>query len=368
MSEFVQLHILTSYPPSNLNRDDLGRPKTAMFGGSQRQRISSQSLKRSWRESAHFLSFANEQRLGSRTRIRRFVTEELERRGVDPKRVAETAERALTTFRNAKKDKKEKKKKDNDEAIAFVTPAALFALRKIIDSVANNQTVSAQEWSAVVDDGMGVVDIALFGRMLADDPSRNVDAAIQVAHAITVHKVAIEDDYFTAVDDLNRREEHSGAGHVNVAEFGAGLFYVYCCINRTLLSANLSGDEELVDRAVSALTEAAATTGPKGKINSFGSYAYASYILAERGERQPRNLSIAFLKDVPASAASGGFDGDYLSNAIAALEKTRRQFDRAYGPNGREHYVLDVRKDDGGTLDELLSFVKNGAREKNGEA
>jgi len=375
MSEFIQLHILTSYPPANLNRDDLGRPKTALFGGSQRQRVSSQSLKRSWRESDTFLT-SFDGSLGARTRIRRFVVAELNRRGVKSAIAEEIARKALGTFINdkeAKAGKKVGKKRGRadadegdgggeggdegrkegkgEEAIAFLSPAAVAGLNHIIDKAAAGEAIDDKDWQVLVDDGRGTIDIALFGRMLADDPSRSVDAAVQVAHAITVHTVAIEDDYFTAVDELNRK----GAAHVDVAEFSAGLFYLYCCVNRSLLETNLAGDEALAARALRGLTEAATTTGPKGKVNSYGSHAYASYVLAERGERQPRNLSVAFLKDVQVPRGSNG--GSFLSAAIESMESTRERFDRAYGPNAREHYVLDVEKGKG-TLDELLAFVE----------
>lgn len=115
-------------------------------------------------------------------------------------------------------------------------------------------------------------DIAMFGRMLASSPKHNTEAAVQISHAITVHKVAVEDDYFTAVDDLNKGEDNAGAGHVGEAEFASGLFYNYVCINRTLLEENLGGDKGLVNKALKALVEAAAKVAPTGKQNSFEGY------------------------------------------------------------------------------------------------
>jgi CRISPR system Cascade subunit CasC len=137
----------------------------------------------------------------------------------------------------------------------------------------------------------------MFGRMLAAAPAYNKEAAVQVAHAVTVHEVAVEDDYFTAVDDLNNGEEDQGAGHLGETEFAAGVFYLYVCIDRYLLKENLA-DDQLADRAIAALIEASAKIAPTGKQNSFASRAYASYIMAEKGDQQPRSLSIAFLKPV----------------------------------------------------------------------
>src|SRR5690606_6643326 len=135
--------------------------------------------------------------------------------------------------------------------------------------------------------------------MLANHHEQSVEAAVQVAHALTTHRVTVEDDYFTAVDDLKPREEDdAGAGHVGEQEFLAGVFYLYICVDRDLLLANLDGDEALANRALRALTEAAVKVGPKGKQASFASRAYASLAMAERGAQQPRSLSVAYLKPV----------------------------------------------------------------------
>lgn len=356
MSEFIQLHILTSYPPANLNRDDLGRPKTALFGGSQRQRTSSQSLKRSWRTSDAFRTDELASNMGLRTReMGGLIYDSLTGRGVDDARASAFAKRVAAVFGKLPDKPADEAAARQLRQLAHISAAERRAIERLTDRVVSGDEIPDSDLQDLLTDGRGSVDIALFGRMLADSPSHNVDAAVQVAHAITVHKVAIEDDYFTAVDDLNRKEEHSGAGHVNVAEFSAGLFYSYCCINRTLLVENLSGDDELASHAIRALTEAAATTGPKGKVNSYGSYAYASYVLAERGDRQPRNLSVAFIDDVRVTSGVGG--AGFLTNAINALETTRARFDRAYGPAARETCILDV-SNERGSLPELLTFVE----------
>jgi CRISPR system Cascade subunit CasC len=150
-----------------------------------------------------------------------------------------------------------------------------------------------------------------------------MDAAAQIAHAISVHSVAVEDDFFTAVDDLNRGEEDMGAGHMGETEFAAGLFYLYVCIDRALLLDNLNGDSELMRKTLSALTEAVAKIAPTGKQNSFASRARASYILCEKGDEQPRSLSAAFLKPVN--------DNDMLTNAIERLRQAMASMDKVYG-------------------------------------
>ena len=191
----------------------------------------------------------------------------------------------------------------------------------------------------------------MFGRMLASFPMYSVEAAVQVAHAFTVNQVAIEDDYFTAVDDLNRGVEDMGAGHLGEIEFGSGVFYLYICINRTLLLENVHGNVSLMSAALKGLVEAEAKVGPSGKQSTFASRAYASYILAERGTQQPRSLSVSFLKPVR--------DEDMLGKAIQKLDETRERFNKTYGACADACKVLNVLSSDeeGCTLDELCTFV-----------
>ena len=367
MSDFIQLHLLTSYPPSNLNRDDLGRPKTAVMGGSQRLRISSQSLKRAWRTSD---VFANKLvgHLGKRTKmVGEFVREQLLNQGVAPNRAETLAARVVPAFRKAK----EKKSEESDEAkepakkrgkkgaepvpaslkteqLMHLSAAEFAALERICAHAAKGEDITEEQVRALLKRGEGSSDIALFGRMLADLPGNSVEAAAQVAHAITVHKVTVEDDYFTAVDDLNRGEDSVGAGHIGNTEFAAGVFYQYVCIDRGLLVRNLGGDEALAKRTLQALLEACATVGPSGKQASFGSRAYASYALVERGTRQPRSLSVAFLKDVQGH--------DVLAQAIHALEDTRERMDKVYGPCATSTARFNVLTGEG-TLQGLVDFV-----------
>jgi CRISPR system Cascade subunit CasC len=343
MTEFLQLHVLTSYAPSNLNRDDLGRPKTAVFGGKTRLRVSSQSLKRAWRQSAVFEEAVGTHK-GRRTREMglRWVYEPLVAAGVDETLAEEAAQKVAAVFGKPDDDKKLIKQ------LAHVSPEEKAAIDALVQAVITERRVPTEAELLLLRHDQRAADIALFGRMLASNPDFNVEAAAQVAHAITVHPVAIEDDYFTAVDDLNDRQEDMGAGHVGETEFGAGVFYLYICIDRDRLVANLQGDDALAQRTVRALAEAICTVAPSGKQNSFASRAYASYALAERGGRQPRSLAVAFL--------DGLRDGDYVHGAIAALEGQVEAFDAVYGPLARDRRSFNVPAQEG-TLDELLDFV-----------
>lgn len=135
--------------------------------------------------------------------------------------------------------------------------------------------------------------------------------------------MVIEDDYFTAVDDLNSGEEDAGAGHIGEAGFAAGLFYLYVCIDKQQLVDNLDGDTELANKTIKALVEAAAKVGPTGKQNSFASRAYATYMLGEAGDQQPRSLSVSFLRPIN--------DHNQAESAIKALDKHRKQQNIVYG-------------------------------------
>ncbi|BAZ95175.1 CRISPR-associated protein, Cse4 family [Thiohalobacter thiocyanaticus] len=351
MSRFAQLHLLTAYPPANLNRDDLGRPKTAMMGGAQRLRISSQSLKRAWRTSELFQQSLRGH-LGVRTKeMGREIYKDLVNKGVKEKDAKAWAIAIAGIFGKAKKE--DKKNKDplhmlDIEQLAHFSPEEREAISALCDKLAERGDGPENDELNLLRKHHSAADIALFGRMLASDPGYNTEAAAQVAHAISVHKVTVEDDFFTAVDDLNNGEEDVGAGHMGETEFAAGLFYQYICVDRELLKNNLGGDEALADKALAALTESAATIAPTGKQNSFASRARASYILAEVGDQQPRSLSVAFLKPVNGA--------DILEQSVTSLDKTVSAMDKAYGACADKREVMNLVSGKGG-LREIIDCI-----------
>ncbi len=375
MSTFIQLHLLTSYPPSNLNRDDLGRPKTAVMGGKNRLRISSQSLKRAWRTSG-LVTEAMKGHVGTRTKKigMEMILSELP----DNNPQSEVWSNDILSAYG---------EPDNEPGVlkqlVFVSPAEQVVLKGFLKEVkaalaggtgteiiqqivslheTRDQKTKAEEKKKVTNQITGILrelllkakitsafDIAMFGRMLASSPAHNFEAAVQVAHAISVHEVAVEDDYFVAVDDLNKGEDDLGAAHIGETEFAAGLFYLYLCINRDLLIENLGGDKDLADKALGALIEAAAKIAPNGKQNSFGSRAYASYLMAEKGKQQPRSLSVAFLKPVRGE--------DILAKAISDLESHRANIEKVYGPCAADMRVMNAQNGVG-SLNDITTFVK----------
>ena len=339
MSRFIQLHLLTSYPPSNLNRDDLGRPKTAIMGGESRLRISSQSLKRAWRTSDVFEK-ALDNHIGTRTKIKGTeVYYQLISKGVSKKLALDSAKLIAGVFGKlktlSKKDKEELKKLPEEEKLkkelieleieqlSHISPEEDELINQLIEQISTENSKPEKVDLGLLKKRHTAADIALFGRMLASSPQYNIEAAAQIAHAITVHPIVIEDDFFTAVDDLNKGEDDMGAGHMGDTEFSAGLFYIYACIDKQLLIENLSDNEDLANTTITSLIEAMATVAPMGKQNSFASRARASYILCETGDQQPRSLSVAYLKTIKGE--------NMLEEAIATLNTSLKNMDKVYG-------------------------------------
>jgi CRISPR system Cascade subunit CasC len=375
MSHFIQLHLLTFYPPANLNRDDTGRPKTAHIGGVERLRISSQAIKRAVRTSDVF-----QQRLaghlGQRTqRLGNDIYKLLLTEGGFETEEAKPIARVLASLFGSPETNP--KKELFIKQLAFVSPHEFGRLRAIMersrkDLEYRSQLVRAAQELALddsddddVDGGDddqasgkkrkrskettklikelksevlakmdGAADIAMFGRMLADNPDFNREAAVQVAHAITTHRVTVEDDYYTAVDDLKTAAEDAGAGFIGELGFGAGVFYLYVCIDVDLLLHNLGGESSLARTTVEALVEALATVSPGGKQASFASRARASYILVENGQGQPRTLAGAFLKPITGD--------DPMSESKKSLCDFWEKMETAYGASTALPTILDV--------------------------
>jgi CRISPR system Cascade subunit CasC len=389
MTTFIQMHLLTAYPPANLNRDDMGRPKTCAVGGAERLRISSQSLKRAWRTSSVWEE-GLAGNLGVRTKemgvyIFKALTEGktleylIQQREdaqvlgkIKDKAARESAKAIAEVFGKldaGKTDKEDtldkgdapdqdadssKKEPAEDESLkqlrlkqlAHFSPEEIGAISSLVEEVRASGKVPSGEALNLLRSRLSAADIALFGRMLADKTAFNVEAACQVAHAFSVQRVIVEDDFFTAVDDLNR--DDMGAGHMGVSEFGAGVFYLYVCIDKNLLLKNLGNDADLAGKALAALAEAMATVAPTGKQNSFGSRAYASFIVAEKGSRQPRSLAAAFVKPVEGR--------NILADAVEALKETGNNLDKVYGPCADARRIMNALTGEG-SLKEIIDFI-----------
>jgi len=368
MSRFIQLHLLTAYPPANLNRDDMGSPKTAKMGGYDRLRVSSQCLKRTWRTSESFEQ-ALEGHIGTRTKEMGLKAyQKMIDKGIAHKKALKWTQPIANVFGKLKQlPKKEKegliKLADGEriqkeleeieiEQLAFFDTQEEQAILNLAEAIAEREEEASADELNLLRKKVTDVDIALFGRMLASSPAFNIEAACQVAHAISVHPIIIEDDYFTAIDDLNDGQDDTGASHIGETRFAAGLFYSYICINRELLIENLNGDKSLANKAIRALIEAAVKVAPEGKQNSFASRAYASYVLAEKGNQQPRSLSVAYLKPIMDREST-----DFISDSITALVKQKDSFDHVYGKCADSRCEINVTDSESKTLEKLLDFV-----------
>lgn len=272
---FLDVHVLHTLPYSNINRDDLGSPKTLVYGGAERTRVSSQSWKRSVRHRV-------EERLGDpAVRTRRIVGEiagRLIARGWEPDLAEQGGNQVvLSAAKNGIKLEKEKEGESRVTSVLFYLPvSAIDALAAIADehreAVAKESAKKSPKGILPADGIVAVLrsrnaTVNLFGRMLAELPSTEVDGAVQFAHAFTTHGTSVQADFFTAVDDVPRQDDH-GSGHMNVGQFSTGTFYRYANIDLAGLLRNLDGDVEAARELVSEFLRAFLDTVPSGKQNA----------------------------------------------------------------------------------------------------
>lgn len=272
MTTFVDIHALQTLPPSNINRDDTGSPKSAFFGGVQRQRVSSQAWKSVIRRD--FESHLDRSKLGVRTRL---VADKVVARILElaPEFDADLAEKAVVVaFKAAGITLKEPKAKKGEETGRAVSGYLILLSNQQIDKLAqaiieaNGEKLPTKQVKEILDTNHSV-DIALFGRMLAEAADFNVDAACQVAHALSVHGSEPDFDYYTAVDDVVRSsDDATGAGMIGTVEMAASTFYRYANINLDALNANL-GDASASVEATLAFVRSFINSMPTGKQNSF---------------------------------------------------------------------------------------------------
>lgn len=350
MTKFIQLHLLTAYPAANLNRDDTGSPKTVVLGGATRLRVSSQSLKRAWRTSELFENkLAGE--IGTRSgRFAREAAKIIIEKGNEQKKAIEWVEKIANYLGKVKADKKAKDPLNNTETeqLVHISPAEYEAVLALAHHLAEEKRAPTDDELALLRKDRMAVDIAMFGRMLANKPEFNVEAACQVAHAFGVSETIVEDDFFTAVDDLRKSSlEDAGAGHLGEAGFGSALFYTYICIDKDLLVQNLNGNEELANKTLRAFTEAALKVSPTGKQNSFASRAYASWALAEKGTEQPRSLAAAFYNPINGT--------NQLDVAVKRITELRENMNEVYAQK-TDFIDFDVMKKKGSITD-VLDFI-----------
>ncbi|MRH93420.1 type I-E CRISPR-associated protein Cas7/Cse4/CasC [Nocardia sp. SYP-A9097] len=297
---YIDVHILQTVPPANLNRDDQGNPKEATYGGVRRSRVSSQAWKRATR-----MAFADrlpEQDLGTRTR--RIAAELVKRLTKRSALDDEQSTRIIDALMKNSGISTGKKAGD--------TAYLMFVGTGQLDSIAGLVADRAVELAALDDEKLTEavksvpfreelssghpVDVALFGRMVADIPALNVDAAVQVAHALSTHATELEFDYFTAVDDENEKDE-TGAGMIGTIGFNSATLYRYATLGLHQLQTNL-GEIDAVLEAVDLFVESFARSMPTGYGNSFAHRTLPSLVAVVLRDDQPVNLVSAFERPV----------------------------------------------------------------------
>ncbi|GLW59305.1 type I-E CRISPR-associated protein Cas7/Cse4/CasC [Kitasatospora phosalacinea] len=356
----VDMHALQSVPPSNLNRDDTGAPKTAVYGGATRARVSSQAWKRATRR--YFDTILDPGELGVRTkRVAELLAERITELapGTGEAQALALAAEVLQTATGSKieppKRKVEQAKKNGGDDPAPESSYLMFFSARQLEHLAALAVEGAADIKAFfkdkdakarakkIADGRHSVDIALFGRMVADSTDINVDAAAQVAHAIGVHRSETESDYFTAVDDRNTDAE-PGAGMIGAVDFNSATLYRYAALDVDLLERNLGKglDENEppatpVRRAVEAFLEGFVSSLPTGKINTFGNHTLPDAVLVTLRTSRPVSFVGAFEKPVAPDA-----DGGHLEPACARLADYVPEIERAYGDDSAQTWVLRV--------------------------
>ncbi|NYI42042.1 type I-E CRISPR-associated protein Cas7/Cse4/CasC [Demequina lutea] len=325
----IDIHAIQTVPPSNINRDDTGSPKTAVYGGVRRSRVSSQAWKRATRKD--FETYLDRSDLGVRTkRVVELMSEEIARQAPDLE-PAQRDEISSAVLRATGLTLSKPRKGETEEAGYLV-----FLGRRQVESLAalgvdtfragGLATLEKKATRALVKD-KNAIDVSLFGRMVADVTDLNVDAAAQVAHAISVHSVETEFDYFTAVDDHKNAdaEEDAGAGMIGTVEFNSSTLYRYATVDVDALLRNL-GDVEATARAVDAFVRSFITSMPTGKQNTFANRTLPDAIVVSVREDQSVSLVGAFEEAVTSTASSGR-----VHAAVQALVAYADEIGAAYG-------------------------------------
>ncbi len=363
----LDVHILQTVPPSNLNRDDTGAPKSAVYGGVRRSRVSSQAWKRATRKA--FDDLLDPSELGVRTKkVVEALTERITRRepSLEAEQVWLMAAEVIQAGTGAKIETPSRKaggKEDKDSETAdpqapqssyllFLSAHQLDGLAELaIEGIGKKaepkvfvKDKDVKTRAKQIAATRHSVDIALFGRMVADASDINVDAAAQVAHALSVHAVDMESDYFTAVDDQNTSAE-PGAGMIGTVDFNSATLYRYAAVDIELLEKNLDagltdGERtgEPVRRAVEAFIEGFAMSMPTGKANTFGNHTLPDAVIVKLRSSRPISFVGAFEKPVVQEESGDG----HVRAACKALADHIPAVEKAFGATAEHTWILRV--------------------------
>jgi len=325
---FIELHMIQNFAPSNLNRDDTNNPKDCEFGGVRRARISSQCLKRAIRTSPAFAETTRVE-VGTRTK---WLVNLLRQRLVAAGKPADQATAILTAFVPEYASKLDEKSKE-EQKTAVLLYLGQAEIGRLVEALLQNWDSLPQDAprlaKALVKEQKGQTsapDIALFGRMLAEQPELGLEAACQVAHAISTHRVTMEMDFYTAVDDLNP-EDTAGAGMMGFTGFDSACFYRYARIDWEQLVTNLKGDTALARRAVEGFLRASIAAVPSGKQSNFAANNPPSFLLGVvRKDGMGWSLANAFEQPIHPHGDEG-----LVAPSVAALDAYWGRLCQVYG-------------------------------------
>lgn len=347
---YIEIHILQDLPPSNINRDDNGTPKQAVYGGVDRLRVSSQAWKRATR--LRFQHLVKDEDLGIRTRrLHGLLSELMVEQGMDRNKSVDMASQALKKIGIKMADKK------NVEWSSYLLFAGRSQLHDLTRSLVTNgvdQTDIAHILGSV-----HPLDVALFGRMVTDMTQLNVDGAAQVAHALSTHAAKTQFDYFTAVDDLQEKDE-AGAGMIGTIEFNSATVYRYATVGLDQLIENMSDTEKAIEGVGYFLT-AFTESMPTGHQNSFAAHTRPSLVLVAISDH-PVNLISAFESPVRASG-SGYVAPSQQALARHYLSERRRWGDSpllvaaSYNASGEVEGLLEEAFGRSESMQDLVSMT-----------
>ncbi len=363
---FFQLHFLTTYPASLLNRDDAGFAKRLPFGGVSRTRVSSQCLKKHWRSfegKGAFREIDVGRSIRSRHTFKNCLAQPLLEEGHDGESIRIVLKAMQKVLLGSSKKAKKKKEASAEEGANQETDFSDLETGQIIvlgqpeidylkqvardflmDTEAKDLGKKVEKFFKEKENKKNFealrvaagLEAALFGRMVTSDVLARGDAAVHVAHTFTVHGEEAESDYFSAVDDLVAATGELGSAHIGEVELTSGVFYGYLVVDINLLIRNLAGDKELAGQVLSRLPRIVATVSPGAKLGSTAPYAYADFVLAEAGNAQPRSLANAFLNPVSLKSNQG-----VVREAIDKLTEKLKKFDSVYS-TGEERKCVSL--------------------------
>lgn len=373
----IEIHMIKNYPSTNLNRDDTGAPKSCIFGGVTRGRISSQCLKRSWRQSPILNQVLGENAMGIRTRkMPQLVSEELKKMGVNEE-YFQLAEKKLTGIANASGT--ENTRANLTAQIVIYSKQDIIAIAEMIKrkieeakSLEAFEKFSGEDLRNALDDANTrpiTLDIALFGRMVTSSAFADVEASMQVAHAFSTNKVVMESDYFSAMDDLIDGKTDAGAAIIGDIDYNSSCYYIYASLDTDKLVKNLKNSEnseELIEKAVPALIRTMAYSNPSGKQNSFAGNTLPSAVLVEcKKYPVPVSLANAFVKPVYPHKGNSLVD-ESVSALVNYAQQTASEFSipvekRLWFCSGQKYKMEDAENCN--TYDQVIDGVSAALKE-----